>query len=140
MRRSSTITITVNCPYAVAYEYLSDPATFGDWAGVAAGSYHQIRDTGEWAGLASNGQWRYRFTPSNSFGVLDHQITFPDGTSTLYPMRLIPNGRGCEIHFTYFADEGVEGKAFDSSLEWIRLDFEVLKSLLEPGAHRKGRR
>ena len=37
----------------------------------------------------------------------------------LYPMRLISNERGCEIHFTYFASDGVEGDALDSIVEWI---------------------
>ena len=54
--------------------------TFGEWAGVAAGSYREIKETGQWTGLASNGEWRYRFTPPNKYGVLDHEISFPDGS------------------------------------------------------------
>lgn len=137
MRRSHTLTFPINCGYAAAYDFLSDPSTFGEWAGLAAGTYREIKETGQWTGLASNGEWRYRFTPPNKFGVLDHEISFPDGSSMLYPMRLIPNERGCEIQFTYFASDGVEGDAFDSIVEWIGLDFEVLKSLLETGVRRK---
>ena len=61
MRRSHTLTFPINCGYAAAYDFLSDPSTFGEWAGVAAGSYREIKETGQWTGLASNGEWRYRF-------------------------------------------------------------------------------
>ena len=46
MRHSHTLTFPINCGYATAYDFLSDPSTFGDWAGVAAGSYREIKETG----------------------------------------------------------------------------------------------
>ena len=40
------------------------------------------------------------FAPSNDFGVLDHDVTLPDGETVRNPMRVISNGDGCDVVFT----------------------------------------
>ena len=43
---------------------------------------------------------RVRFVPHNSLGVLDHQVTLPDGTTTANSLRVLPHPDGAEVVFT----------------------------------------
>ncbi|MGH3505202.1 MAG: hypothetical protein ACRDQA_30565, partial [Nocardioidaceae bacterium] len=40
------------------------------------------------------------FAEPNDFGALDHVVTLPSGESVYNPLRVIPEGDGCEVVFT----------------------------------------
>jgi hypothetical protein len=46
-------------------------------------------------------------------------------------MRVVPNGRGCEILFTVLQFPGVTDEQFKADLETVRTDLHNLKQVLE---------
>jgi hypothetical protein len=63
--------------------------------------------------------------------VVDHEVATPAGERILNPMRVIPNGSGCEVVFTLFQRPGVSDETFETDAQWVTRDLESLKRLLE---------
>ncbi len=130
MRRSHTITISIERSHDEVYAFLSKPANYASWAAVRPETFKPIGD-GDWLGDTTFGQRHFRFTPHNAFGVLDHAIFVPGGELFFNPMRVTPNGDGCDLTFIFLQREGMTDSEFDSAVEWITTDFMALKSQLE---------
>lgn len=135
MRRSHTITLHIDYPYADAYRFLADPLNFGAWAAVDKDSYRPLPN-GDWEGMTSFGGLRhFRFTPVNDFGVLDHAVFVPGEPLLWTPMRVMPNEAGTDLAFTFYQRPGTNEAEFASAIEWVTTDFLTLKSLLEALRH-----
>jgi len=113
MGQSVHIGIHVSRPAELAYSYVADPAHLPCWAaGVDAAT-------------------EVRFVPPNEHLVLDHDVTLPDGSVTRNPMRVLPDGDGCEVVFTLRRGTGTSDEAFDADADAVRSDLQTLKELLE---------
>lgn len=130
MRRSHTITLQIERPYAAVYQFLVDPRNFSQWAAVDSASFAPNGD-GDWRAMTAGGLRHYRFSPINAFGILDHAQFVPGEAPMFNPMRVFPNENGTELLFTFFRREGMTDEEFDSTIEWITTDFLTLKSVLE---------
>lgn len=130
MRRSHTISLSINRPFLDVYDYLVRPRNYQNWAAVEPGTFKPLAD-GDWEGLMAHGLRHIRFSPPNNFGVLDHAIFVPGEEPVYMPMRVMPNQEGCEVVLTFFGRDDLDDAAFDSAVEWIRVDLLGLKSLLE---------
>lgn len=131
MRRSHTISVSIDYPYEAAYRFLADPENYGQWAALDRETYHLL-DNGDWEGMTNVGGIRhFRFTPENAFGVLDHAMFVPGEELLWTPMRVMPNEEGTELTFTFYQRPGMDDDAFASAIEWITTDFLTLKTLLE---------
>jgi hypothetical protein len=85
----------------------------------------------EWA-LGIDPDVHVLFAPENPFGVVDHTVTLPGGDTVEVPMRVLPDGEGCEVVFTLRGD--VEGDA-----EAVQADLERLRQVLAaPGVRPLG--
>jgi Polyketide cyclase / dehydrase and lipid transport len=128
MFRSVTVSVSVAAPPGVAYDFASDPRHLPDWAG---GFVSAIERRGSaWVAQTSLGEATFRFAPRNAFGVLDHDVELPAG-SFHNPMRVIPNGTGCEILFTLLQLPGTDDAAFAADAETVRGDLLRLRQQLE---------
>jgi uncharacterized protein YndB with AHSA1/START domain len=130
MRRSHTITLQIERPYAAVYKFLADPRNFSQWAAVDEATFAPLGD-GDWRAMTPGGLRHYRFTPPNQYGVLDHAQFVPGETPLFTPMRIVANEEGSELTFTFFRRAGMSDAEFDSTIEWITTDFLTLKSVLE---------
>jgi hypothetical protein len=131
MRRSHTISLSIDYPYEATYRFLADPLNYGEWAAVDKRSFRPLGN-GDWEGMTSIGGIRhFRFTPTNEFGVLDHAVFVPGETPLWTPMRVMPNEVGTELAFTFYQRPGMDEEAFASAIEWITTDFLTLKAWLE---------
>ena len=130
MRRSHTISISIDRPYDEVYGYLSNPLHYQTWAAVEPGTFKPLAD-GDWQAETPFGFRQFRFSPPNRHGVLDHAVFVPGGEILYMPMRVVPNDEGTELIFTFFRREGMDDAQFASAVEWIMTDFLALKSLLE---------
>lgn len=131
MRRSHTISVSINYPYEAAYRFLAEPRNYSEWAAVDQQSFRPLGN-GDWEGVTIAGGLRhFRFTPPNPFGVLDHAMFVPGEDLLWTPMRVVPNQEGTELTFTFYQRPGVDDAAFASAIEWITTDFLALKALLE---------
>src|SRR5215216_2104795 len=97
---AKTLSLSIDAPFQEAYDYISDAANLPKWAPGFFLSMERVN--GKWVAHTTVGQVGIRFADRNPFGILDHYVTVDSGPETANPMRLIPNGTGCELLFTLF--------------------------------------
>jgi hypothetical protein len=68
-----------------------------------------------------------RFTPRNSFGVVDHYVIRPSGAQVYVPMRLIVSSRGCELLFTLFREPQMSDQQFAAAARFGQSEIFVRK-------------
>lgn len=124
------VSVAIARPVAEVVAFAGDPARLPEWAaGLAAGV--RRRDDGAWIADSPMGEVAVRFAPANDLGVLDHDVTLPDGTTVHNPFRVLPNADGSEAVFTVFRRDGVDAAAFDADAAAVAADLERLRDLLE---------
>ena len=96
----------IGLPADDVYDYASDPANLPRWAPGLGSSVEN--SAGRWFVQTSMGRVGFAFVPRNEYGVLDHDVTLPSGEVVYNPMRVIPDGHGCEVVFTLPAAPGHE--------------------------------
>ena len=116
------------------YRFVADPAHLPQWAAGLGGSVE--RRDGRWFAESPMGEVEVRFAPPNLFGVLDHDVTLPDGTTVGNPLRVLSDGEGCEVVFTLRRAPGTTEEAFDADAAAVRSDLATLKRLMEAGPGR----
>jgi hypothetical protein len=117
---SQTLSVSIDRPAAEAYEFLAQPQNFPKWARGAGSS---LRPHGaDWVVDTPEGAARVRFSERNAHGVLDHQVTPPRGAPVYVPLRVIANGRGCNLVLTVL-------RRADAA--WVLRDLHAAKRILE---------
>ncbi|GAB3675217.1 SRPBCC family protein [Angustibacter aerolatus] len=112
------------------YAFVHHPANLPKWAaGLSAGIR---RDAGRWVADSPVGEVDVEFAEDNPFGVCDHVVTLPDGTSVLNPLRVLDDGPRCDVVFTLRRRDGVTDEAFEADRAAVVADLESLRRLLEP--------
>src|SRR5215471_2808208 len=99
------ISIGIARPPADVYRYASDPEHVPVWASGLARSVRNVN--GVWTADSPMGPITIAFAPSNTLGVLDHDITLASGVTVHNAMRVLPNGSGSEVVFSLFQLAGV---------------------------------
>ena len=126
---SRTITVRMDRPFDQVYGFLVDPANWNQWAFGLGKNLRQ--SSSGWVADSDGGTANVRFTPRNSFGVIDHTVTRPNGDKVYVPMRLIVNGGGCELQFTLFREPNISDSQFASDANFVQRDLDGLKGLME---------
>ena len=127
--RSVHCSVVVRRGPDAVYAYAADPDHLPRWAsGLAQGD---VARDGDALVLASPmGEVRVRFVPRNPYGVLDHEVTLPDGSVTLNPFRVLAHPDGSELLFTVR-----QGAMSDAELArdvaTVEADLATLRDLLE---------
>ena len=125
------LTVSIDRPAGRVYAYVRDPAHLPAWAaGLAAGIR---RERGEWVADSPMGPVLVRFVPVNEYGVLDHDVVLPDGTTTTNPVRVLADGAGSEVVFTVRRPPGMTDDEWAADTAAVAADLETLKRLLEAG-------
>ena len=128
---SRHLSVSVDRPATAVYGYVRDPAHLPAWAaGLAAGIR---RERGEWIADSPMGAVLVRFVPVNEYGVLDHDVVLPDGTTTTNPFRVLADGAGSEVVFTVRRRPGMSDEDWAADTAAVTADLETLKRLLEAG-------
>ncbi len=131
MSESRHLTVSIDRPAAAVYAYARDPAHLPDWAaGLAAGIR---RERGEWVADSPMGRVLVRFVPVNEYGVLDHDVVLPDGTSVTNPLRVLADGERAEVVFTARRRPPMTDAEWAADVEAITADLERLKRAIEAG-------
>jgi hypothetical protein len=105
--------MTIERPALDVYNFISDPKNLPKWA----------------SGLSA--AVKVRFVERNKYGVLDHYVSLGSGREVYMPMRVFPNGDGCEVLLTVFHQPGMSEEKFAEDTHWVRRDLEALKQLLD---------
>ena len=123
------IAVSIDRPAAEVYAFASNPQNLPKWAaGVSSGVRKQ---GGAWITDSPMGPVTIAFAPENSFGVLDHDVTLPDGTVFANPMRVFPNADGCEVIFTLLRRPAMTDEEYAADGHAIETDLRTLKTLME---------
>lgn len=122
----------IGCSVQAAYAFASDPARLPRWAAGLGGPVVQV--DGQWRVRSSEGDVLLHFAPENDLGVLDHTVVLPDGTQVHNPMRVLPEGDGCEVVFTLRRRPGMSDDDLDRDAAAVRADLATLRDLLEGAA------
>jgi len=128
---SRHLTVSIDRPPGAVYAYVRDPAHLPAWAAGLAAGIRLVR--GEWVADSPMGPVLVRFAPVNEYGVLDHDVVLPDGTTTTNPVRVLADGAGSEVVFTLRRQPGVGDEEWAADAAAVTADLEALKRLLEAG-------
>src|SRR3954451_14214143 len=131
MSESRHLGVCIDRPASEVYAYLSDPARLPTWAAGLGGSVEE-RD-GHWFAASPMGEVEVAFVEQNPFLVADHDVTLPDGTVVRNPLRVLPDGAGCEVVFTLRRTPAGDDAAFEADAAAVAADLEALRTLLESG-------
>jgi hypothetical protein len=123
------IRIGIDRAASEAYEFLSAPENFPKWASGLAGSLRRIGE--DWIAETPEGRAVVRFSERNAYGVLDHAVTLPHGTTIYIPLRVVPSGDGCELVLTLFRRPDMTDEKFAADAEWVMRDLSTAKRILE---------
>ncbi len=122
------ISISINRPANEVYQFTSNPENFPKWVGFVK----SITKQGEiWIGKTDIGDIKIKFAPQNYFGVIDHQVTLPDGVTVNNPMRVLANNKGCELIFTLFWLPNRTEEEFNEDAKAVLGDLQKLKEIME---------
>ena len=128
-REVRKLRVSIDRPTAEAYDFLSVPENFARWASGLGGSLR--RAGGDWIAETAEGPVKVCFSERNTFGVLDHSVTLPQGRSVYVPLRVRPRSKGCELELTLFRQPEMSDEKFAADAEWILRDLNAAKRILE---------
>jgi hypothetical protein len=130
VHQSVHVSTTIDRPAADVYDYASNPLNLSAWAAGLAHRDVQLID-GQWVVDSPMGRVVVAFAPSNDFGILDHDVTLPVGETVRNPMRVIPNGDGCDVVFTVRRRPGMSETDFAADIDAVTADLAALRALME---------
>ena len=106
-----------------------DPEKLPLWA---AGLSSGIRnEAGRWVTDSPMGTVEVRFVGPTECGILDHDVTLPNGTVVHNSLRVIRNDNGSEIVFSLFKRPGMTDDEFHRDAALVREDLVRLKDILD---------
>jgi Polyketide cyclase / dehydrase and lipid transport len=112
------------------YTFASNPRNLSAWASGLVHREVEFVD-GVWLIDSPMGRVTVAFASLNQFGILDHEVTLPSGEVVANPMRVIPNGDGCDVVFTVRRRAGVDEAEFSADADAVAADLAALRSLMQ---------
>ena len=105
-----------------------DPANLPAWAAGLSTGIRQ--EDGRWITDSPMGVVEVTFIGPVELGILDHDVTLPDGSVVKNPFRVVANDQGSEAVFTVFRRDGMSEAQFQADAEAVRRDLDQLAVLL----------
>ena len=127
---SSHVATTIDRSAEDVYSFVSDPRNLPAWAaGLAEQEVERVDD--EWVVVSPMGRVKVAFARANAFGVADHDVTLPSGEVVTNPLRVVPNGSGCDVIFTVHRRMGMSPAEFAADIAAVTADLATLRALME---------
>lgn len=130
VQESVHVSTTIDRPAGDVYDYASNPLNLSTWAAGLAHRDVELVD-GRWVVDSPMGRVVVAFAPPNDFGILDHDVTLPVGETVRNPMRVMPNGDGCDVVFTVHRRPGTSARDFAHDVDAVTADLAALRALME---------
>ena len=132
LRPARTISVSIDAPAADVYAFIADPRRLPEWA-TGLGTTPTPLPDGAWRVETPAGPMRVVFAPANDFRVVDHVVYPLTGGDPVadVPLRVVPNGTGCEVMLTVFQQPGMSDAQYDADTALVQADLERLKHALE---------
>jgi hypothetical protein len=129
MQTCRTLTQSVDAEWRAVYDFVIDPNNLPRWAPNFARSVSESSDG--WSVETDTGTVGIRFEPINDLGVADHWVTIEPGVEIHNAVRVIANGRGAEVTFTFFQTPDLNDDDFAGAADLVTADLAMLRTLLE---------
>jgi len=130
--KCQVVTEHIAAPAPAVYQYARNVATMPEWAaGLASGV--QLLD-GRWTATSPLGNVTIDMAERNSWGVMDHVVTLPDGRAMLNAFRVSPVGEHSVVTFVVLRQPGMGDDEFHADVDAVRRDLRALKHHLEAAA------
>ena len=123
------VSTTIERPASEVYDFIADPQHLSRWAAGLANEPVELVD-GQWVVDSPLGQVVVAFAAPNDLGVVDHDVTLPSGETVTNPMRVMPNGDGCDVVFTV-RRRGMSDDELAADVDAVTRDLATLRALLE---------
>lgn len=109
--------------------FAGDPENLPLWAAGLSGGIR--RDGEQWVTDSPMGVVTVTFVGPVEAGILDHDVTLPDGTLVHNPLRVLRNDAGSEIVFTLYQRDRMTDDEFARDADMVRADLDRLRVILE---------
>jgi hypothetical protein len=132
-REIKVVSETVAAPAGEVYEFARRRENLHLWAsGLATAA---IEDEGDHWVVADSpmGRIEIRMASRNDFGVLDHDVTTPDGVTTHNAFRVTPVDEGCALTFVVLRQAGASDGDWERDAAHVLKDLRALRALMEAG-------
>lgn len=129
---SEVVSQAVGVSAQAAYAFASRMDNLPLWASGLAKGIDQRE--GKWFADSPMGEVEVAMVSANPFGVLDHDVTLPNGVRVHNAFRVTPRGEGCLFSFVVPRLAGASQESFASDIAHVRRDLATLKKLLEQRA------
>ncbi len=104
------VSVSISRPMKDVYDYAANPEHLPKWAA---------------------GKVKVKFVDKNSFGIIDHDVTLPNGVVVHNPLRVVKNGEGSEVIFTVFRQANMSDQDYEKDVSSVKKDLQSLKQILE---------
>jgi hypothetical protein len=130
--QTRVVSLAVDVPADAVYEYAHRIENLPHWAAGLATTLHN--EDGQWFTDSPAGRITIAMAPRNPYGVLDHDVTLPDGMTLHIAMRVTTTGDGSLLSFVALRMPGATDDAFEQDVAIVLQDLKALKTLLEAKA------
>jgi len=122
----------VAAPAARVYAFARRMDALPRWASGLARGVHE--EGGRWFAASPMGRVEVAMAADNPHGVLDHDVTLPDGRVAHNAFRVTPLGPDASLlSFVVLRPAGADDAAFEADVAHVRRDLRALAGLLESG-------
>ncbi len=128
-RDARVVTAASRAPASAVYAFAHAMENLPRWAAGLASNV--ARDGDAWVADTPDGRLRIVMAPRNAFGVLDHDVTTPDGVTTHNAMRVTPVDDGSLLAFVVLRMPGATDAEFERDCGLVTRDLETLGALVE---------
>ena len=128
-REARVVTAASSAPASAIYDFAHAMENLPRWAAGLATNV--ARDGDAWVADTPGGRLRIVMAPRNGFGVLDHDVTTPDGVTTHNAMRVTPVDDGSLIAFVVLRMPVYTDAEFDRDCGLVGADLRTLGTLVE---------
>ena len=123
------VSLAVDASAETVYDYAHRIENLPHWATGLASSLHH--ENGQWFTETPGGRVTIAMAPRNPYGVLDHDVTPPDGVTLHIAFRVTTIGDGSLLSFVVLRTPGMTDEAFDQDVAAVEKDLQALKDLVE---------
>ena len=123
------LTQSIDADIQTVIDIAGDPRQLPRWAaGLGAGIRNQEE---RWITDIPRGALEVKFVGPKEWGILDHDVIFPDGTVLNFLIRVLRNDQGSEVVFSVVKRDKMTDEEFESEAALVSADLARLKSIVE---------
>lgn len=120
---------TIAAPANEVYAFARNMENLPRWASGLASGIQQV--DGEWLAQSPMGRVKVTMAPFNDLGILDHDVTPPDGVTVHNAFRVTPAGDASVLAFVVVRRAGMSSRDFRNDAASVARDLRTLKAILE---------